>query len=97
MDVIIEKFKLIDSQLIKLKMTINDQNMLQSLFNIILDPYNFNHDLKNELIHNINHVLIILDRFNQIINYSNKNNTINIIDHLNKNIYPNDDIGIKIK
>lgn len=97
MEVIIEKFKLIDNQLIKLKLSINDSNILQTMFNVILDPYNFDFILKNELIHNMNFVLLVLDRFNQIINYCVKNNITNIYHHLNKNIYPNDDIGTKIK
>ena len=97
MDVIIDKFKLIDNQLIKLKSSINDSNVIQTMFNIIIDPYNFDSDLKNVLIHNMDFVLLVLNRFNQIINHCVKNNITNIYDHLNKNICPNDEIGIKIK
>ena len=97
MDYAINKFKLIDNQLVKLKLSINDLNILQTMFNVILDPYNFNSNLKNELIHNMDFVLLVLDRFNKIINHCVKNNITNTYEHLNKNIYPNDEIGIKIK
>jgi len=100
MDDLINKFIKIQQNLSELKIQFSqNNNSYDKIAPMFLDGYNFDSDLKSELINNIEMILLNANRFKQIIDicrniaYTNDN----IITILNNDILPNDQIGIKLK
>ena len=115
MDNLINKFKKIQQHLSELAIQFATNNDLYNKFaSMIIDGYDFDLDLKYELINNMEMILLNANRFKKIIEITSERSLDHssilaetghnitytndkIIKILNNDIYPNDQIGIKLK